>query len=820
MKTLNKKQRVQRSVWIVLVASMSGTVFGAKYDKSPVPDPGSAPLVDAFNPEAAKRLLDQGIREVVFIKRHTFESNHYYTEYLNSKWLPGGNLCVLNLETGNVREVAPELNGGVFYRFDVSFDAKKIVFDYKKSKEAGYKIYEINVDGSGLRQLTFGGDEEAGLSSKYSTKSHSRFDDLHPCYLPDGGIVFVSTRCQYGILCDSPDNFTTTVLHRMDGDGSNIRKLSNSVVSEAAPVMLPDGRILYHRWEYNDKTQSTAKCLWAMRPDGSGSVEVYGNMVDRVSGIIYGRPIPETDQFVALACSHCCPNNAVGTVIKIDPGKGIRTEQPLSFVTKDVDVPLHNGFSFLVDGQWVHDERTGRPGRLFKDPYPISEELFMVAQKPKGYVWCHPNAYDLCLLDGEGASSPLYQTKDISCWHPMALVPREKPPVLGSPMDEALAAAGKAHCMVTDVYIGLDGVERGTIKYLRVLEQVPRPWSAYAPWGNNGAYGHSALGMNSMGLKAQYGVVPVEEDGSAFFEVPAGRNIYFQALDENYLMVQTERSYINYIPGETRSCLGCHETPDVTPASVSGFASPLALRRAPSIPQAQAGEESAQKVIDFMRQVQPVLDAHCIRCHGESKPSAGLDLTSRPTKLFTASYENLMGDYDQAGVPHVGERRSASELYKPNHVKAIGEMVDGRLCVNRIPEDRSISYKKPYFSGVHTAPLVIALSGGDIVPRAISQERIDRLVKAHKGISLSQREWISVVNWIDTFGQFYPSYWGLKDLSFQGHEFFRPEITFDEALSLEIPERLLDLYQNPPSNPEKSKKSKSKKSSSKKGKKK
>lgn len=174
-------------------------------------DPAAVPLVDAFNPAAAQQLLAQGIHEIVFVKRKTLSSNHYYTEHINSKWAPGGNLCVLNLDTGTVREVVPDLSGGVINRFDVSFDAKKIVFDYKANRDAGYRIYEINVDGTGLRQLTFPMEGEAGFGAKYGGRCQNRTDDMHPCYLPDGGIAFISTRCRFGILCDTPDTFTTTV---------------------------------------------------------------------------------------------------------------------------------------------------------------------------------------------------------------------------------------------------------------------------------------------------------------------------------------------------------------------------------------------------------------------------------------------------------------------------------------------------------------------------------------------------------------------------------------------------------------------------------
>lgn len=736
-------------------------------------------LLDGFNPAAASKLTANGIRELVFVTRKTLTANHYYTEHVNSRWMPGGNLCVLDLETGKVRELAPELNGGVFNRFDVSFDAKKIVFDYKRNQREGYRIYEVNADGSGLRQLTFAAQNEAELTELYGSKAyHHATDDMHPCYLSDGGIAFVSTRCHFGILCNSGDMFTTSVLYRMDQNGKAMRPLSNSSVSEAAPTLMPDGRILYNRWEYNDKSAGNVKCLWAMRTDGTGSVEVYGNTLTQPETLIYARSIPGApNKILSLACSHCCPNNAMGTVIVIDTSKNTRTREPITYVTKDVDARSHNGFYFLVEGEWIHD-KTGKPGRLFKDPYPVTENLFLVSHKPKGFSWNDPNAYDLYLLNGAGQTTPLYQSATTSCWHPFPLVARTKPGVAKSPINPELANRDKAECVVTDIYVGLDDVERGTIKYLRIMEQVPRPWTARNRWkGDKDGMAHTALGYGRLGLKVQYGIVPVEKDGSAYFEVPANRNIYFQALDENYMAVQTERTYVNYMPGETRSCLGCHETPQIAATfPVNGV--PLALRRAVSNPQPQPGDPRAEKVINYMTQVQPVWDKHCVSCHTTSSPKGGLNLSGEITKLYVTSYESLLKKKNALRVPYVGEILSADE--------------------NKGSAD--ISYRKPYYSGSHTSPLIPVISNGRIPLRhSLADDQVlSRLISAHKEVKLSTAEFVNVVNWIDSFSQFYPSYWGLKHAGYKDHKYFRPDVRFEDAIRREIPEVFAELYRHPP----------------------
>ena len=239
---------------------------------------------------AVHKMIDAD--EVIFIKRIPYTSDHYYTEYLNSQWTPGGGIFILSLKDGTERQIATELAGGIFGRMDVSFDAKRVVFDWKRSKDEGYRIYEIGIDGKGLRQILQPPANEAQLVEKYRLGYHNGTDDMHPCYLPDGGIAFVSTRCQASTLCHGGDVFTTPVVYRMDSNGGNLKQLSFGALSEFTPTVLPDGRIMYARWEYVDKGAVSTKCIWAMRPDGTASVEIYGNDISIPTTMIQARAIP------------------------------------------------------------------------------------------------------------------------------------------------------------------------------------------------------------------------------------------------------------------------------------------------------------------------------------------------------------------------------------------------------------------------------------------------------------------------------------------------------------------------------------------------
>ncbi len=742
---------------------------------------GKAP--HQFGAAAAQKLLAQGIEKLLFVRRFTLTNSHIYTEHIDSRWTPGGELCVLDLKTGAVTELVPELDGGVFNRFDLSFDAKTVIFDYKKSAKEGYRIYEVVLDpstglrvgGKGLRQLTFPEADDEELANRYGYGTN----DMQPCYLPDGSIIFTSTRCRTSTLCNSADVYTTTVLYRMDADGKNIRRLSNNCVSEFSPAVMPDGRVLYMRWEYNRKGAGAVKGLWAMQPDGAASSEVYGNLIVDPESMLYGRPVPgTTDKILFLGCSHWGPNNGVGTVILLDTKRNTASREAMTLITRDVDARTHGGYSFLVDGKWI-DERTGTLGRLFKDPYPLSEKLFLAALKPKGLPWSDPKGYELCLLDEQGDATTLYRDEEISCWHPVPVRARARPPQPAIPADPKLAAKNLAQCIVADVYAGLGHVPRGEVKHIRILEQTPRSWTARNTWaGDRQAMAHTALGPNLLGMQAQYGVVPVEDDGSANFLVPADRNIYFQVLDERYLAIQTERTYVNYQPGESRSCVGCHERARAG-AVVQNLAVSKALKRPPSLPAAQPGETAAKKVFDYERQIQPIWNSHCVRCHDE-KAAVGLNLTGERTELHNVSYENLLAF-------------------------GVGKERKGRLPLVGLQVDENdvrayVEYAPPYYFGAYTSLLLALFS--DFEPHFESfgskapdlAERLKALQAKHKELKLSSAELLRIANWLDASCQYYPSYWGKKNLKHKESPYFRPEVSLDDAVGSQWPAALRALY--------------------------
>lgn len=529
-----------------------------------------------------------GVEDFVFCARrmndtdgHWYANIGYYAHDPNRKaWREGTKLYRWNVAADQLTTLLADPRGGIRDP-QVSYDGRKILFSYRKGGTENYLLYEISADGTGLRQLTTG-----------------NYDDIEPTYLPDGDIVFVSTRCKRWVNCWLTQ---VAVLHRCDANGGNIREISSNNEQDNTPWPLPDGRLLYTRWEYVDRSQVDYHHLWASNPDGSAQMTWYGNLHPGTV-MIDAKPVPNSPKVVAI----------------FSPGHGQRE---------------HAGDVTLVDPRDGPDDRAFARrisrGNQFRDPWAFSEDCFLAARNAS-----------LVVMDGSGAEQEIFKlpTADVQAgmWlhepRPLTARPRER--IIPDRID---AASPTGRLVLADVYEGrnMSGVKRGEIKKILVLETLPMPI-------------HYTGGMEPMSyggtftLERLVGTVPVEPDGSAYLELPALRSFFLVALDEHDRAVKRMQSFLTVQPGETTSCIGCHEqrtrTPSASPVPV------LATRRAPSRIEPIAG---VPDVIDFPRDVQPVLDALCVNCHGYDQTAAGgpragrLILTGDRGPMFSQSYYML-----------------------------------------------------------------------------------------------------------------------------------------------------------------------------------
>ncbi len=685
-----------------------------------MPMPGSY----VERPDSPRALLRTAIREqadfdkLVFVRRYTFQSTHIYTDHYDGSTMAGGNLCVLSPVTpdGKVTELVPELQDGIIGRFDLSFDAKRIVFSYKPAPGKGYRIFEVGTDGTGLRQLTHDGPDEALMLTRYG---HG-YDDMEPCYLPNGGIAFTSTRTKRAVLCTN--NFTSTSLHVMDGDGANIRCISGNTINEFTPTVMHDGRILYTRWEYVDKGVGDVQSLWSVRPDGTGATHVFKNNLSRPAAMMDARCIPGSNKIATIGAPHM--PLSVGSVLLVDTHISRQFATAMTNLTPEIGLPPHYGWS--------------NPGAgFYATPFPLSEDLLLVSYCV-GPRHNDPDGYGIYFLNAAGRKQLIYQDEQYSCFHAMPLKPRPTPPRTGAVDPTVVAASADAPSdqpetpatlFLADIYQGLTGIERGRVKYLRVMEDVPKSWAASWPSPERGdsiGLQHPAVSLDGhLAAKKVHGIVPVHEDGSALFTVAPGKNLYFQALDENYMELQRMRTFVNLMPGEVRSCVGCHESRKLS--AISRDTMPLAML-APPQELAPLPGDSGPRTVHYATDVQPVLDRHCISCHGGTTPAANLDLSGELTTLFNRSYENLIR----------------------------GGLVNK---VDVTPRDMLIPAIPPLSIGSHRSKMIemIRREGGPC------------------NVQLSREEFIRLVTWIDSNAPYYGIYEGKRNLKWKNDPDFRPD---------------------------------------------
>ncbi|MDO5553439.1 MAG: hypothetical protein Q4G68_06720 [Planctomycetia bacterium] len=569
---------------------------------------------------------------------------------------------------------------GCIYDMNLSYDAKTIFFSYRPKDTQFWNIYKIGIDGNGLTQLTRG-----------------NYYDVGACELPDGKIIFVSTR-RFGHTVCQPGPASN--LFVMDADGANLTCVSMNTLSDFSPQMLPDGRVLFTRWEYVDRDLTYRQSLWTQNPDGSQYQLYFGNTVRDVGSFLQARPLPDSGAsrvIATFAPHHGYPHGALGIIDRRFGVEGVKGES-WKYITKEFPVIGDTAFPWS-----------------YRDPYPLADDLFLCAFGSDGpsVFMAEEGAtpgpkYRIWLLDIEGQRRMLYEDKVLSCFFPLPLEERERPlmpvsRVVNSELREVLRPGLTKEqvraerdpswqipeygdllkgdpvgvVVLTDVYNGLESekVERGAIKTIRIMEQIRKSEDLVAR-----AYDQSpVMSCGTYYAKRCWGEVPVEQDGSAHFFVPALREVYFQALDAEGREVQRMTSAAQFMPGETTSCLGCHEPRDTLPGTATGTAArPTAAARKPDtpilpewmqrLPNERTNKTLDAGIVDYVSVVQPVLDRYCVRCHEGSNPDGGYDLSGDKTRFFNMSYDNLVGrsrSYRQCNMQTGELLASQAALGKP-----------------------------------------------------------------------------------------------------------------------------------------------------------
>jgi len=550
-------------------------------------------------------------KKILYIERNQYLQDHHNTatmfqtcEINTSKFNGGSAMRIYDFDTKTITTVL-ESKDGVIRDPELSYDATKIIFSMRKNIQDDYHIYEIGIDGNGLRQLTFG----------------NRISDIDPVYLPNGDIIFSASRqpkycmCNRHIMCN---------LYRMHPDGSGMIQLGVNTLMDGHSTIMENGLVLYDRWEYVDRNFGDAQGLWTVNPDGTKHAIYYGNNTCTPGAIIDGRQIPGTD---LVACTFSsCHDLPWGAVAILDRKKGVDGEAPVKWI-------LPNEARDVVDRGHI-DSYIGLKN-MYEDPFPIDSCNLLVSE-----TFFHNRAGNqpssslsgIFIVATDGRDE-LVLKGEKSLFDPMIIAPRKRPAMIPDMRDDS---KNSGIFYVQNVYEGthMKGVEPGSVKYIRVVEtREKRTWT-HGCWGGQG---EQAPGVNwhDFEVKRIIGETTVNEDGSVCFEAPANLFFYFQLLDKDKKMIQSMRSGTMLMPGEINGCIGCHEDRLSAPLNAS------AMKIKPVKLTPWNGEKEPRN-FSYKERVQPIFDKKCLKCHDfDSENRDKLVLAGDLNMFFNASYINL-----------------------------------------------------------------------------------------------------------------------------------------------------------------------------------
>ena len=678
----------------------------------------------------------------------------------------GGQLCLGTvLEDGTIRhEVLLEKPEGAICYPNLSWDARTLVFSMRENFETdSYYLYTMDMATRRVRQITFPivtGGKALPVA------------DCEPAFLPDGHIVFTSTRDMHIADCWYRAGGN---IYCCDADGGSIRRLTFDQLMSNNPQVLNDGRIVFTRWEYNDRNALFAHPLISMNPDGTAQTVYYGNYSMFPAAIIHAHGIPGSQKAIAvIAGHHSIYKGKLGLIDRTQgmlAGKGIEFvntklsgdpgRESADFVKPEPPDPSRPHLDFKIDV-------FGQFGPQYSHPYAFDEENYLCSFCPEGYLppfGPFNPPLGVYYMKPDGVRELLAFDDWQGTGQAIPVVARPRPFLRASlvnPRDNYGVYT------IQDVYQGpgLAGIARGTAKKLRVVALEYRV--ARMGYGQNGGECETglcqtpiSLNSGSWDVKHVLGEVDIEADGSCSFEVPAHTPIYFQVLDAKGYTIQSMRSWSTLQNGEHFSCIGCHENKtDAGPQVATTRNTTVALSKPIQKLKPFAGKEhplirrlASQSWLDsvenylgvntprsidpgapvdgfsYVQQIQPIFDRHCVSCHNASQ--------------IGKSKINLTG-----------------ELARPESVKLIGAgQVDPKRAYTQSYVTITTSGnpdKNPWMTWLkprsRTGPLPPYHTG------ACKSKIMDCFEPAHYGVKVGENERRTFACWLDLLIPFCGSY--------------------------------------------------------------
>ncbi|UCG48947.1 MAG: SUMF1/EgtB/PvdO family nonheme iron enzyme [Phycisphaerales bacterium] len=590
-------------------------------------------------------------------------------------------ICILSpvRHEGKLTTLFEPPDGRLVSEMDLHFDARKLMFSMPDARRL-WQVYEIGTDGRSMRQVS--PDDQPDVHN---------FDS---CYLPNERIAFISTAPFQGVPCNASVNVGMTYI--MDADGKNVRQICFEQDHNFCPTVMNDGRILYLRWEYTDIPHVWARFLFTMNPDGTGQREYYGSGGYWPNAIFFARPIPDhPTKVVSIVTGHHV--GRVGELVLFDPALGrCATDGVVRRIPQSTEKVEPLIMDKLAMDSWPK----------FLHPWPLSEKYFIVASKPRPH-----DLWGIYLVDVFDNMVLVKEVEDYALLEPIPLCPIERPPVIADRVD---LDRKDALVYLENIYQGpgLKGVPQGSVKELRLF-------TYHFAYHKIAGINHRVGADGPWEPKRVLGTVPVEKDGSAIFRVPANTPISIQPLDADGRALQLMRSWMTAMPGEVVSCVGCHEKQNAGAPNLRTIASR-------SVPSEIKPWRGPVRGFSFSREVQPVLDRHCVSCHDGSTRDDGLkipDLRREQGSLIAYKNGNPQPRIIE-GVPRHELVKQYGGVFEPSYIT-----LRSYVRVGGLESDLRL------------------LAPGEF--HADTTELVQMLIKGHHGVKLDAEAWDRIAAWID-----------------------------------------------------------------------
>jgi hypothetical protein len=605
--------------------------------------------------QSSAPVLPADVQAIVFLQRVERNSNGNVFDYTSFE--PGGRIVKLEPPAADgkltVLTSDPMFDGADFMSWDLSFDAKSIVFSAHLAGADKYHLFTMNLDGTNIRQLTEGDN-----------------DYVYPIFLPGQRVLFTTNR---NVEADTPqfkdeyERAVTAQVGTINLDGKDLQLGPRNVSHRVAPTLLPDGHVLYTEWRHLGNVNDGH--LRMMNADMTGVREAFGGelsapppgMTGGTNSYLRARYVgPSADgvsaRIVAIGTSRDRTLQA-GKLLLADLGK---SEATSSFADLTRSVPGDRQPSTPGVGRYYDAEPVGdSPGAKFLVSWadgPVESEILSLGNTRANF--------GLYVFDvGSETRFPLYDHPHYWDVQARPVKARPEPPVTASPIQG------------TSFVVSAIDVFNSSLGTIPKEADIKDKYKVRLIEGFSGEEGITTFGTTEFDGQSLFGEVPVQDDGSFAARIPANVPVHMQVVDKFAIAVANEPVWISGRAGEQRTCGGCHEN-RANPSSILPGQIQAILRGAPDLDVARPQRVSTNYTYGNVRGVpwdkalQPIFDAKCVSCHDgdASKPgnpsftvtdtTAGTSQTftfdlrgqkvdvmvgARMTGDFTASYLSIMG---------------------------------------------------------------------------------------------------------------------------------------------------------------------------------